>query len=163
MASLIQWTWTWVNSRRWWAWRAAVHGVAKSQTWLGDWMIALGQCIEWSGNLIQLQSESVDGGWSLRVCLSNQFPGDANTRPASTLGVANFLALRIQQQRIQRPLPWGESSWARSVLDLNKGGEVEVRGTQSLRQSAGRECRGCLTKLPHFRDCKTEAHHREGS
>ena len=35
MASLIQWTWVWANSRRWWrtgeAWNAAVHGIAKSQ------------------------------------------------------------------------------------------------------------------------------------
>ena len=40
MALLIQWTWTWANSRRWWghrAWSAAVHGVAKSQTWLSNW------------------------------------------------------------------------------------------------------------------------------
>ena len=36
MASLTQCTWIWANSRRWWreAWCAAVHGVAKSQTWL---------------------------------------------------------------------------------------------------------------------------------
>ena len=40
MASLTQW-WVWVNSGSWWwtreAWRAAVHGVAKTQTWLRDW------------------------------------------------------------------------------------------------------------------------------
>ena len=40
MASLTQWTWVWVNSvlvmdRE--AWRAVVHGVAKSQTQLSDW------------------------------------------------------------------------------------------------------------------------------
>ena len=45
MASPTQWTWVWVNSgsllrvysiyRE--AWSAAVHGVAKSQTWLSDW------------------------------------------------------------------------------------------------------------------------------
>ena len=37
--SPIQWTWAWENSRRWWgtgeAWCAAIHGVAKSQIWLG--------------------------------------------------------------------------------------------------------------------------------
>ena len=43
MASLTQWTWVWANSRRWWrtgkpGWRAAVHGVSKSQTWLSDWI-----------------------------------------------------------------------------------------------------------------------------
>ena len=38
MASLVQWTWTWSNSRRdREGWYAAVHGVAKSQTWLGNW------------------------------------------------------------------------------------------------------------------------------
>ena len=40
MASLTQWTWVWVNSGSWWwteAWRAAVHGVAKSRTWLSNW------------------------------------------------------------------------------------------------------------------------------
>ena len=39
MASLTQWTWVWVSSRSWWwTWRhAAVHGVAKSRTWLSDW------------------------------------------------------------------------------------------------------------------------------
>ena len=102
-------------------------------------------------------------GWSLRVCLSSQFPGDANSGPTSTLVVANFLALRIQHKEYKGPCPWGVSSWARSVLDPNKGGEVEVRGTQSLRKSAGGECRGCLTKLPHFRDWETEAQRGEGS
>ena len=41
MASLTQWTWVWASSRSWWwtgqAWHAAVHGVAKSRTWLSDW------------------------------------------------------------------------------------------------------------------------------
>ena len=39
MASSFQWTWVWVSSRSWW-WtgkHSAVHGVAKSQTWLSDW------------------------------------------------------------------------------------------------------------------------------
>ena len=54
MASLTQWTWVCANSRRWWrtgkpgvlqesleccrkAWRAAFHGVTKSQTRLSNW------------------------------------------------------------------------------------------------------------------------------
>ena len=36
MASPTQWTWVWVSSGRE-AWRAAVHGVAKSRTQLSDW------------------------------------------------------------------------------------------------------------------------------
>ena len=30
-----RWTWVWVGSRE--AWGAAIHGVAKSRTWLSDW------------------------------------------------------------------------------------------------------------------------------
>ena len=42
MASPTWWTWVWASSGSWWwkgreAWRAAVHGVAKSQTQLSDW------------------------------------------------------------------------------------------------------------------------------
>ena len=42
MASLTWWTLVWASSSsRWWtgrpAWRAAVHGVAKSWTWLSNW------------------------------------------------------------------------------------------------------------------------------
>ena len=42
MASPTQWTWVWVNSGSWWwtgkPWHAAVHGVAKSRTWLSNWV-----------------------------------------------------------------------------------------------------------------------------
>jgi len=34
MASQTQWTWVWASSG---SWRATVHGVTKSQTWLSDW------------------------------------------------------------------------------------------------------------------------------
>ena len=39
MVSPTQWTWVWVGSGSWWweACHAAVHGVAKSRTWLSDW------------------------------------------------------------------------------------------------------------------------------
>ena len=42
MASLTHWTWVWVNCRRELVmdretWRAAVHGVTKSRTWLSKW------------------------------------------------------------------------------------------------------------------------------
>ena len=43
MASLMQWTWTWANIRRWWGtgtWCAAVQEIAKSWTQLGDWRTA---------------------------------------------------------------------------------------------------------------------------
>ena len=42
IVSPIQWTGVWANSRRQvrGAWRAAVYGVAKSQTWLSDWTTA---------------------------------------------------------------------------------------------------------------------------
>ena len=41
MASPIQWTWVWVDSRSWW-WTGrpgvpGVQGIAKSRTWLSDW------------------------------------------------------------------------------------------------------------------------------
>ena len=37
-ASPTQWTWVWVNSGSWWWTGRSVHGVAKSQTRLSDWM-----------------------------------------------------------------------------------------------------------------------------
>ena len=37
MTSLTRWTCIWVSSRSLQRWHAAVHGVAKSQTWLSDW------------------------------------------------------------------------------------------------------------------------------
>ena len=38
MASPIQWTWTWANSRRWWGTgKPGMLGVTKSWTWFGDW------------------------------------------------------------------------------------------------------------------------------
>ena len=41
LASPTQWTWVWANFRTVedrGAWRAAVHGVTKSQAWLSNWM-----------------------------------------------------------------------------------------------------------------------------
>ena len=49
MASLAQWIWVWANElvmcRE--VWRAAVHGVVKSQIWLSDWT-ELTQITIWS-------------------------------------------------------------------------------------------------------------------
>ena len=55
MASPTQWTWVWVMDRE--AWRAAIHGVAKSRTRLSDWtefliklawnFIPLAQLLSW--------------------------------------------------------------------------------------------------------------------
>ena len=40
MSSLTRWTWIWASfGSWWWAEHAAVHGVAKSQTWLSDWTV----------------------------------------------------------------------------------------------------------------------------
>ena len=40
-ASLLQWTWVWANSRRWWGtgrpWHAFINGITKSPTRLGNW------------------------------------------------------------------------------------------------------------------------------
>ena len=41
MASSTQWTWVWANPGRQWrtrTWCVAVHGVAKSRTWLSNWI-----------------------------------------------------------------------------------------------------------------------------
>ena len=50
MASPTQQTWVWVDSGSWWqreAWRAAVHGVAKSRTRLSDWTELNWMLIRW--------------------------------------------------------------------------------------------------------------------
>ena len=49
---LIQWTWTWASSGRWWGIArpgvAVVHGVAKSWTRVSDWKTTLLLCL-WNG------------------------------------------------------------------------------------------------------------------
>ena len=57
MRRLTRWTWNWANSRESGesreAWRAAVHGVTKSRTWLSDWTeLKRLQCL--LGNLIKI-------------------------------------------------------------------------------------------------------------
>ena len=50
MSSSTQWTWVWeelVEDRE--AWHAAVHGVAKSWTWLSDWT-------DWCGVRLSIES-----------------------------------------------------------------------------------------------------------
>ena len=46
MASLTQWTWVWAVKDRG-AWHAAVHGVAKSWTWLSNWTTILFFLLQW--------------------------------------------------------------------------------------------------------------------
>ena len=56
VASPTQWTWVWVTSGNWWwtrmdrelGWRAAMHGVTKSQTWLSNWTELNWVCISQS-------------------------------------------------------------------------------------------------------------------
>ena len=58
MASLTQWTWVWASSGSWWwtgrPWRAAVHRVAKSGTWLSDWTELNSDYIPWSELMFRL-------------------------------------------------------------------------------------------------------------
>ena len=59
MASPTQWTWVSVNSRRWWWTGRSVHGVAKSQTQLIDWIELNGSyriCFMWFGSSSSLIS-----------------------------------------------------------------------------------------------------------
>ena len=53
MASETWWTWIWASSRSWW-WMGrcvVVHGVAKSQTWLSNWIeLMVGQ--DWVNNTL---------------------------------------------------------------------------------------------------------------
>ena len=57
MVSPTQWTWVWVESgslvmdRD--AWRAAVHGVAKSQTWLSTWTELKEGCKNYWKNILK--------------------------------------------------------------------------------------------------------------
>ena len=72
MPSLTQWTWVWINSGSWW-WTgrpggAAVHGVAKSRTWLSDWTEPegreLGRMCEIGEEDLEVQISSASEYWS---------------------------------------------------------------------------------------------------
>ena len=76
MASLTQWTWVWANSeivkdRE--AWRAAVHEVAKSHTWLRNWTAPQsgrsGEDRNFDPILANQRPELLTSYWSAKVSL----------------------------------------------------------------------------------------------
>ena len=51
------------------AWRAAVHEVAKSQTWLSDWTELMGPLSQYLKQEIDLHKDSFSGDGEKRMCL----------------------------------------------------------------------------------------------
>ena len=84
MASATQWTWVWVSSGSWMdreTWHAAVHGVAKSRTWLSGWT-ELAPWWTWCS-------------WAFEDCMLLPWPCDAPHLPISNclLGILSDLPL----------------------------------------------------------------------
>ena len=68
MASSIQWTWVWANSRRWWrmeTWHAAVHGVTKGRTQLSDWLTTICKLV--------IHNQIIIGSFLMRMEISRWF------------------------------------------------------------------------------------------
>ena len=87
MASPTLWTWVWIDSGSWW-WtgRPAVHGVAKSRTWLSNWTeLKVVQC--WRGRASQLPilapalSSGTSLGWTSRPLSPHLWPGGSAVTP----------------------------------------------------------------------------------
>ena len=73
MASLTQWTWVWVNSRRWWwTWRPGVLQFMGSQRVISDW-----EKLNWLSLFIWLISLSIMNSRSIHIVTNGRIPQSA--------------------------------------------------------------------------------------
>jgi len=96
VASLMQWTWTWANSGKWWQGGLAccTPGVAKSRTWLGAWttyvsyiLIKLGE----EKNKVQLFRKPFQGIQDKFLCPSLVSSSTLTPQPSHVLYSKNAL------------------------------------------------------------------------